>query len=174
MSAQASPAGWTGIKPDPWGAARLNDMEIRIVAPRSTLPIPSRHILVAAAIAAGLLSLRFMLIGAWPVLVFAVLDIGALAVALHVFARRPIPEERIALVNGQLEITRIDGGGRSDRVELPAFWTRLEASGRSELDCDLHLVVRQRRHPIGLCVSAAERRSLIPRIEALLSKARHP
>ncbi|MGC6328931.1 DUF2244 domain-containing protein [Rhizorhabdus sp. FW153] len=145
-----------------------------MVAPRSTLPVSGKYVLIGAAVAAVLVSLRFVMIGAWPVLVFALLDIGALAVALYIFGRRPVPEERISLVDGRIELVRIDGSGRRDRLELPAFWTRLEASGRTELDCDLHLVFRQHRYPVGRCVSAAARRSLIPQIEALLACARQP
>ncbi|QHL91151.1 DUF2244 domain-containing protein [Sphingomonas changnyeongensis] len=157
----------------PWGSARRTDTEIRMIAPRSAMPVQGRYMLIAASIAAAIMSARFVMIGAWPVMIFAVLDIGALVVALHVFARRPVPEERLALVDGRIELTRIDHQGRRARLALPAFWTRLETSGRTELDCDLWLVFRGRRHPVAQCVAAAERRALIPRIEALLARGRH-
>ena len=174
MSAQISPGhpSWTATRPS--GDQHRVDTEIRMVSPRSALPVQGRYILMAAGVAAALLSLRFVLIGAWPVLIFAVLDIGVLAAAFHVFARRRAPEERLTLTNGQLVLTRIDHRGLASRLTLPAFWTRLEATGRSEVDCDLWLVFRGKRHPIGRCVAAAERKALMPRIEALLERARHP
>ncbi|MFW2852503.1 DUF2244 domain-containing protein [Sphingomonas sp. TX0543] len=142
-------------------------------APRSALPIQGKYLLITAGLAATIVSLRFVLLGAWPVLIFSALDIGALAVALHIFNRGPVPEERLRVVDGQVELERLDNRGRRSSVRLPVFWTRLEASGRTELDCDLWLVFRRERHPIGLCVSAAERRALQPRIAAALGAARN-
>lgn len=142
-------------------------------APRSALPIKGQYLLIIAAVAATMISLRFILLGAWPVLIFSVLDIGALAAALHLFSRGQVPEERLRIIGGQIELERLDGRGRRSRITLPAFWTRLEASGRSELDYDLWLVFRRERHPIGRCISAAERRTLQPRIAAAIAAARH-
>jgi uncharacterized membrane protein len=159
--------------PGPWEQPFGEGLEIRMSAPRSALPIHGKYLLIAAALAATIVSLRFVLLGAWPVLLFSALDIGALAVALHIFSRGPIPEERLRVIDGHVELVRVDGRGRRSHIRLPAFWTRLEASGRTELDCDLWLVFRRERHPIGLCVSAAERRALQPRIAAVLGAARH-
>lgn len=156
----------------PWQAACPSENEIRMIAPRSTLPIQGKYLLWGAGIAAALVSLRFLLIGAWPVLLFSVLDIGGLAVALYLFNKGPVPEERLRVAGGIVELVRLDGRGRQSRIALPAYWTRIEASGRSELDHTLWLVFRRERYPIGQCVSAAERRVLEPRIRALLQTAR--
>lgn len=163
--------GWTD-RTGPWDRPARGVAEIRMVSPRSTLPVPGRFLLIAAGAAAALVSLRFVLLGAWPVLIFSVLDIGALAVALHIFNRTPVPEERLRVVGGQVELERMDSRGRRSRITLPAFWTRLEASGRTELDHELWLVFRRERHRIGQCVSAEERRALEPRIRAILDSAR--
>lgn len=64
----------------PWSAP-TDVIEIRMASPRSPLPVQGRYRLIAAAIAAALISLRFVLRGAWPVLIFSVPDIGALAAA---------------------------------------------------------------------------------------------
>ncbi|PVX29011.1 DUF2244 domain-containing protein [Sphingomonas pokkalii] len=156
----------------PWQATANTENEIRMIAPRSTLPIQGKYLLWAAGVAAALVSLRFVLIGAWPVLLFSVLDIGGLAVALYLFSKGPVPEERLRVAGGIVELVRLDGRGRQSRIALPAYWTRIEASGRTELDHALWLVFRRERYPIGQCVSAAERRALEPRIRALLQTAR--
>jgi len=144
-------------------------VEIRMRAPRSAIPSGGRKALIIAGAAAALLSLRFLLLGAWPVLIFSALDIGALAVALHVFSRSLTPEERLRICDGQVELIRSDSRGRSTRLLLPAFWTRLEVTSRSETDCNLWLVFRQQRHPIGLCISDRERRAAAPRIREALA-----
>ncbi|WP_033921023.1 DUF2244 domain-containing protein [Sphingomonas sp. 37zxx] len=143
-----------------------------MTAPRSALPVQGKYLLGALGIVATLLSLRFVVLGAWPVLIFMVLDMGALAVALHIFGKAAVPEERLRVADGKVELFRLDGRGRQSRISLPAFWTRLEVSSYSECDCNLWLVFRHERHAVGSCVSAAERRVLIPRISAALASAR--
>lgn len=159
-------------RPDPWGIASTGAFEIRLVAPRSPLSLEGKLLLGGAAFAAALVSLRFLLLGAWPVLVFSVLDLGGLAVALILFRRRPVPEERLRIHGDRLELTRIDHHGRRTEILLPVFWTRLETGSRSELDFELWLVLRRERHRIGRFVSAAERRAIAPRLHAALRAAR--
>lgn len=75
--------------------------------------------------------------GAWPVLLFAVLDLGALFVALHLFNRSPVPEERLCVRSHNVELIRSDHRGRRSRITLLTFWTGPEAPGRSGADHDL-------------------------------------
>jgi uncharacterized membrane protein len=131
-----------------------------------------RTLLIGAALLGVLVGVRFLLIGAWPVLLFTVLDLGALFVAMHLFNRAPVPEERLCVRSHDVELIRSDHRGRRRRITLPTFWTRLEASGRSGADHDLWLVFRNERHAIGRCLSAEERRLLEPRIRAALASAR--
>lgn len=147
-------------------------LDLRMFAPRSSLPPMGRNLLIGGAVLCALVGLRFLLIGAWPVLLFAVLDLGALFVALHLFNRAPVPEERLCVRSHDVELMRSDHRGLRSRVNLPTFWTRLEASGRSGVDHDLWLVFRNERHTIGQCLSAEERRLLEPRIRAALASAR--
>ncbi|KQN07095.1 hypothetical protein ASE85_18625 [Sphingobium sp. Leaf26] len=155
----------------PWHRSHVlpGTFEIHMVAPRSSVSSGGRYLLVGAGAAGFLVSLRFLLVGAWPVLLFTILDLGALLVALHLFNRRPPRRERLRVNDSMVELIRTDGRGNEARVTLPAFWTRLEMSGRSEVDCDLWLVFRQQRHAIGQCVCAKERRRLAPRIRAALA-----
>lgn len=159
-------------RPDPWGSAAMNAFEMRLAAPRSVLSLEGKLLLGGATIAAILVSLRFLLLGAWPVLVFSVLDLGGLAVALVLFSRRPVPEEQLRIHGDRLELVRIDHQGRRTEHALPVFWTRLEIASRSELDCELWLVLRRERYRIGQFISAAERRAVAPRLQAALRAAR--
>lgn len=162
------------VAKSPWDPAYSapGTVEIHMVAPRSPIPPAGRYMLIGLGVAAVFLSLRFVLLGAWPVLLFSILDLGALAVALHMFNRGAVPEERLRIRDGELELVRRDHRGHKSHVRLPAFWTRLEASGLSEVDHNLWLVFRQQRHPIGQCVSVEERRNLEPRIRAALASAK--
>lgn len=160
-------------RPGPWDHNYLapGTVEIRMRAPRSPIPEGGRQALIIAGAAAALFSLRFLLLGAWPVLVFSVLDIGALAIALHIFNKSKVPEERLRIHDGEVELIRSDERGRHTRVALPVFWTRLEMQEPSDIRCSLWLVSRQRRYPIALCISDHERRKVAPRIRAALAEA---
>ena len=70
--------------PTYYGASRP---AISMTAPRSALPWSAKRILWIAVAVSAVMSLRFAMIGAWPVLIFSVLDIGGLYVALHMFSR---------------------------------------------------------------------------------------
>lgn len=107
----------------PWDARGLpaDAVEIRMVAPRSAMPPAGRYMLLALGIAGALLSLRFLMLGAWPVLLFSVLDIGALAIALHMFDRSAVPEERLRVRDNEIELVRSDHRRREKRIVLPAL-----------------------------------------------------
>lgn len=156
--------------PTYYGASRP---AISMTAPRSALPWSAKRILWIAVAVSAVMSLRFAMIGAWPVLIFSVLDIGGLYVALHMFSRSRPPEERLQFHSDRIELERIDAKGRSSKIALPAYWTRLETQERPDGDCRLWLVFRQERHPIGICLGAAERRAIAPQIQHALQSQRN-
>ena len=145
---------------------------IRMTAPRSALPWNAKQLLLIAAVVSAALSLRFALLGAWPVLIFSALDIGGLYVALHMFSRSRPPEERLKFHSDRIELERIDPRGRTSKITLPAYWTRLDIQGLPDGDFRLWLVFRQERQPIGLCLSAADRRAIAPQIQHALQLQR--
>ncbi|HTU09746.1 MAG TPA: DUF2244 domain-containing protein [Allosphingosinicella sp.] len=172
MLRPAISAAKPGPRPRPWDPDYVapGTLDLRIASPRSPIPSAGRWMLVLVIVAGLLLSLRFALLGAWPVMVFALLDVGALALALAVFVRTRPAEERLRIGEGRVLLTGVDRRGRTTRLELPSWWTRLEIEDRSETDCRLWLVHRGTRHPVGLCVGVAERRALAPRIAAALTQ----
>ncbi|WP_267877601.1 DUF2244 domain-containing protein [Massilia frigida] len=70
------------------------------------------------------IGLAFAAHGAWPVLAFALLDIGVLAVALLCYARHAGDRERVALGDGCLLVERVEAG-RVRSIRLEACWTRI-------------------------------------------------
>ena len=159
----------------PWDPAyyAASGPAISMTAPRSALPWNAKRILWIAVAVSAVMSLRFAMLGAWPVLIFSVLDIGGLYVALHMFSRSRPPEERLRFQSDRIELERIDAKGRSSKIALPAYWTRLETQERPDGDCRLWLVFRQERHPIGMCLGATERRAIAPQIEDALRSQRN-
>ncbi len=71
-----------------------------------------------------------------------------------------VPEERLSVHGGTIRLVRSGGRGKEERIELPAYWTRLEVASWAPADFRLFLVFRQQRYPLGQCVSSAERRRI--------------
>jgi len=143
--------------------------DIRIVEPRNALSPYEGYLLAVVGVAAGLMVLQFSQIGAWPISVFALIDASLLALAVYIFRTSRIQEERLRVAEGQVELLHQNRRGERRRVVLPALWTRLEIQSRSDLECDLWLVHRRQRYPIGRCASVDQRRRLIPLIRSALA-----
>ena len=77
---------------------------------------------VSLALAAG-----FVIVGAWPVLPWSLLEIGALAVAFVVLQRRAHDWERLTVAGDRVILERVRSG-RSDRREWNRHWLRVETT----------------------------------------------
>lgn len=146
------------------GSFRLDMVSNRSFVPRRTGLI----LLLGSGAALALMSLRFVLLGAWPVAIFALLDLTALGGALHAFRRSHAPAETLTINDGQIIHVSTDAQGRERRTILPVTWARLEAIERSPLDLTLWLRFRGQRHPIGQCLGLAERREVARLIDRAL------
>ncbi len=76
-----------------------------------------------------LIGLGFALLGVWVVTVFALLDIGVIALALLHYIRHATDGEHIALSEGCLLVERIEAG-QLRSVRLDPCWTRIELPDR--------------------------------------------
>ncbi len=88
---------------------------------------------VAAAMLAftAAIGLRFWLLGAWPVVVFSLIEIPLVILLLAINVRRARARELIMLDSRELKVIRTDANGRRKQVSLPSAWLRIElASGR--------------------------------------------
>lgn len=142
--------------------------ELHMQANRSSLPFPTHHVVIAAGVALALLSIRFVMLGAWPVAIFSLIDIGLLAGAFHLFASRPPATEQLRFRNGEVVWRASDGR----EIAMPAYWAKFEAVERAPLDLTLWLRFRQDRHQVGRCLSLHERREVAGLIRAALGDVR--
>ena len=76
-----------------------------------------------------LIGLAFALLGAWLMLVFALLEIAGVACALLHYARHASDRERIALSEGCLLIERSEGG-KLRQMRLDPYWLRIALPDR--------------------------------------------
>lgn len=108
--------------------------------------------------------------GLWLILPFAGLELVAVAIAFFVYGRRAADFERITLVDGQLDVERVEGA-RTLRWEFPAAWTRVEVedSGRAWMHrVRVFLVAHGKRIEVGRHLPFDKRKRLAGEIFAAL------
>lgn len=116
-------------------------------------------VLVAASISGGI-ALIFTAFGAWPVLPFAGLEVGALWLALRHLQRHAEDEERIEIGSSTITVT-CRNAGRCEQHEFSRYWARLyveKVSGRG--DSRLLLRSHGREVEIGLLLMEEQKRAL--------------
>jgi uncharacterized membrane protein len=93
--------------------------------PNCSLPGASRKLAfwIIASVSLGVAS-GFCVVGCWPVMPFAGLEVGVLAWAFDVIRRRESDYENLVIDRDRVSITtRCDG--RVEKRELNALWTRV-------------------------------------------------
>ena len=137
--------------------------------------LPERQLWWMVAGVAGVMALaalRFVAIGAWPVLPFMVLDVVLLAWALRQSLRASRAVEEVRLDDAGLTVRRVSPGGVARTVTLEPYWARVVVDPISARQNRLWLAARDRRVAIGTFLSAAERIELAPVIEQGLARWR--
>jgi uncharacterized membrane protein len=127
------------------------------ISPRDLLLVLAFAACVSLGIAAG-----FALLGAWPILPFAGLEVLALAVAFYVNGRHAADYERIVL-SGQKLLVEASDAGRVELHEFNPLWLRLD---ERHLGHDLRLLLcsRGRELEIGRHLDTERRASLAERL----------
>ena len=98
-----------------------------LIAPYRSLGRRGVSIVVAVfALISVLLSMRFWIWGAWPVVIFSLLEIPLVALLLVLNLRRARATELIMLDRSHLTVIRTDMGGQRRQVTLPAAWLQIE------------------------------------------------
>jgi uncharacterized membrane protein len=124
-----------------------------------------------AALSAAV-SLRFLLLGAWPVLLFSVVEIPLVCLLLAINLRRARASELILLDRQAITVTRTDPRGRRQSFSMPAAWlqVRLEGSaGGSRILIGTHDCVRE----IGAFLHGPDKASLFAALSRAVHDARH-
>src|SRR5689334_13806150 len=107
------------------GEQRMPFFETAIMPHRSLTPRGLRIVIAVVCILCCLTTLRFLVVGAWPVIVFNAIEIGAAVLLLWINARRGRALEVIALSDDGVCITRTDASGRKESVEIASPWVQV-------------------------------------------------
>jgi uncharacterized membrane protein len=147
--------------------------EALLVPHRSLGPRGAGAAAVALAAISLTIGLRFLLLGAWPVMVFSLLEVPLLGVLLAVNLRRARVRELILLDHLTVTVTQTDPGGRRKTFSLPAAWLQvsLEAGGGGSR---LMLISRGQVREIGAFMHQPDRAMLFEALRRAMHEVRTP
>jgi uncharacterized membrane protein len=116
----------------------------------------------------------FALVGAWPVLGFAGLEILLVYIAFRLNYRAARAHERVRLAEGWLEVARVDWRGRAAAVRLEPAWLSIDLERPVEQDTPLLLRSRGRALEIGRFLTPEERVEVAGALAAALARMKAP
>ncbi len=148
--------------------------EAAIVPHRSLSPRGLRLLIGLICLLCGLVTLRFLVIRAWPVLIFSVAEVGLAVALLRLNARRARRTELVLLSQSSLTITRSDATGRPRQLVLVPFWLRVELQSEPGRVPRLLLLGQGVHEEIGASLGETEKRDLAVALRDALHGLRHP
>jgi uncharacterized membrane protein len=120
------------------------------------------------------LSLRFWLLGAWPVVAFSVVETSLAMFLLWLNTRRGRARELVMLSAQGLTVVRTDMNGRRAEYRLPAAWLAVELTEPAGRVPKLRLRARDAAVEVGAFLGEDEKRDLAQALRAALDGLRHP
>lgn len=143
---------------------------------RPNLSSSPRAVLVLAWLLGGLAGASatvFVLLGAWPVLPFLGVEVGAALLLLRWHRRASLrAAEVLELTGSRLRITRTDGAGRVREMALEPYWLRVEVEERPGAAPLVWLASHGRRFGVGGLLNGPERRELAAALAGALARWR--
>lgn len=119
-----------------------------------------RWVLGAMGLLFFLAGLRFLALGAWPILPFMALDLVLMWWAFRASYASGRGHERLVLTGDRLELLRVSPRGAQRRFGFEPYWTRVLLEEQPLGDVRLWLAVRGRKVSVGRFLSPAERREV--------------
>ena len=117
--------------------------------------------------------IAFLLMGAWPVFGFFVLDVLAIYWAFRINFRRARACEQISVTPSTLRLRRVSHRGDVAEWVFNPLWVRLDQEAHDEYGIErLYLASRGRRVAIGSFLGPAEKASFSKALVAALNAAR--
>lgn len=147
-------------------------LDLRLWPHRSLAPGHFRLAVAGVAVIFLLMGLRFLLLGAWPVLPFMAVDLALFGWALRASYRSGEAAERLVLDDRALVFERATPLGARRRVALEPLAVRVELETFPDSRNRLWLRARHQRVAIGSFLSAAERVELARAVEEGLARFR--
>lgn len=148
---------------------------------RPNRSMPERHfwrMIAGVAVIFLAMGVRFLVLGAWPILPFMLVDLALLWWAMRASYRSGRASEHLRLDSEGLELVRVAAHGQIRRTRIEPHWARVELE---ELGADQNRLwltapnpsgSTRARHAIGAFLSPGERAEIARVIEAGLAAFR--
>ncbi len=120
----------------------------------------ARWLVIGVGVIFLLGGLRFVALGAWPVLPFMAADVALLGWAFRASYASGRGHERVVLAGDALTLERVSARGEVRRFGFEPLWTRVQVEETALGDADVYLAARGRRVRVGRFLSAPERRAV--------------
>jgi len=156
----------------PAGAPVL--FEAMIVPHRSLSPRGLRMLIALITTSSALTTLRFLLLHAWPVVAFSVVEVAFAILLLRLNARRARQSELVLLTEAGLRLVRTDVSGRKQTEDLPHGWLNVVLEDVPGRVPRLLLVARELHREFGASLGEAEKRDLAAALREALYRLRNP
>lgn len=127
---------------------------------RPNRSLDRRHARWLVAAVAGVMligAVRFLILGAWPVLPFMAVDVALLWWAFRASYRSGRAYETVHLDADALTVRKFSERGRERRFRLEPFWARARLEELPSGDNRLWVASRDVRVSVGQCLSPPER-----------------
>jgi uncharacterized membrane protein len=146
-----------------------------LITPHRSLTRRGSLTLTAVVVgASALISLRFWLIGAWPVLAFSGVEVSLAVLLLALNVRRARARELIRLSSAEITVVQTDHRGRDQSFSLPAAWLQIRLETAENRASRLLLSSRGLGREVGAFLHEGEKRSLFEGLHDALQRLRHP
>lgn len=132
----------------------------------------ARWVLVGVGLVFLIGGLRFLALGAWPILPFMLADLALLWWAFRASYAAGRGHERVVLADDALVLHRVSPHGTESRFGFEPLWTRVDIEETPLGDAHVFLAARGRRVRVGSFLSAPERREVGAVIAQALSAYR--
>ena len=117
-------------------------------------------------------AIRFIMIGAWPVVIFVAIDLIALWLAFFLNYRAARAFETVQLTDRDLILTRVSANGRAVSWRFEPYWVSIKVRERGEDKNELYLRSHGETVYFGDCLMPDERREFKTALENALAKWR--
>jgi len=118
------------------------------------------------------MGIAFMVMGAWPVLIFCGLDVALVYFAFRLNYRSGRMTETIEIGRSSLVLMRIHPSGATERYELNPYWARINLAESPDGSNELKFASHGRELTFARFLSNDERRELAAALKGELLAAR--
>lgn len=145
-------------------------LDLTLYPQRSMKPEHFSKLLLVLIVICTLASIRFLIVGAWPVVLFLGLDIVGLWFAFFLSYRRGRIFETIQLTDTDLIVSKSDPNGRLTSVRFEPYWAQVQLQTRGADKNILTISHRENSIELGNFLVPKERREVANAVQAALAR----